>query len=122
MDNKKGNITCFLIILSLAVAVDTQVYRPLIYNSNAASYSPFVFSNFQTTGQNLRTFNYNAISKVSLAGNYIIEVSGLPLVLGNADSSRFGFRGCNTNSFSYEAFSNGTFRVIGQPASTRIFC
>lgn len=52
----------------------------------------------------------------------MLSISGLETVATTIDTSRIGFRGCNINSFSYQAYSNGTFKVTSQPSSTRVFC
>lgn len=103
------------------ITSNATIYKPESFQDSQISFIPIIQKQPQQ-----RNFaqenNLNQNSKVSLSGNYLIQVPGLPIISGNADENRIGFRGCNTNSFSYEAYQNGSFRVTSPVISTRMFC
>lgn len=60
-------------------------------------------------------------SKISLSGSYSATFSGTSITI-TFDESRVSFKGCNSNSLSYEAFDNGFLKITGPALSTKIFC
>lgn len=63
----------------------------------------------------------NSGSKVSLSGSYSTSFSANQITI-TFDESRVSFKGCNSNSLSYEAFDNGTLKITGPALSTKIYC
>lgn len=106
-------ITCLLITVRSTV-LKTSLPSSIVFTP--------IPDNYGLNKDKINKVDLTGVSKVSLAGNYVVEISGLESVASSIDTSRIGFRGCNINSFSYQAYSNQTFKVTSQPSSTRIFC
>lgn len=60
--------------------------------------------------------------RISLTGTYTLEAQGIIPVNVIVDESKIIIQGCNTLTFNYEAFLNGTFRVSSSVLSTKRLC
>lgn len=120
--NKQKRITCFTLIMACFLMIaSTTIFNPTVSKTDYITLTTVSRNSAQPLVYPTKT-SYSLISKVSFAGSYLLNISGLPSVTVTASEARLGFKGCNTINFAYEAYNNGTFKMASTPVSTQVSC